>query len=122
VSRCRTCGRDIERVLSPPEVLRAAATILEIRARGAPYAAALCSSRLAWLQVIEALAGLLDRRDFVRQELARSVEVAELDDCSRRRRPGGRTVERGLAGDGAAGLTALNVLAKQAQPRRNGRE
>jgi hypothetical protein len=83
VSRCRTCGRDIERVLSPPEVLRADATILEIRARGAPvldYAAALCSSRLAWLQVIEALAGLLDRRDFVRQELARSVEVAELDE------------------------------------------
>jgi hypothetical protein len=70
------------RVLSPAELMRAAATVLEIRARGGPvldYAAALVPSRLAALQLIEALAGLLDRRDVVREELARSVEIAELD-------------------------------------------
>jgi hypothetical protein len=83
VSRCRTCGRDAEQILGPVEVLRAAATILELRARGGPvldHAAALVPSRLASLQVIEALSGLPDRRVVVREELARAVEVAELDE------------------------------------------
>jgi hypothetical protein len=44
------------------------------------YAAALVPSRLAALQLIEALSGLLDRRGFVREELGRAVEVAELDE------------------------------------------
>jgi hypothetical protein len=83
MSRCRTCGRDAEQVLSPVELLQAAATILEIRARGGPvldYTAALVPSRLAALQLIECLATLLDRRSVVREELGRATEVAELDE------------------------------------------
>jgi hypothetical protein len=86
VSRCRVCGRSAEQVLSPAEVLQAAALILEARRRGVlgvpvlDLAASVLPSRLAALQVIECLATLLDRRDFVAEELARSVEVAELDE------------------------------------------
>jgi hypothetical protein len=83
VSRCRTCGRDAERVLSPVELLQAASLCLEARARGMPvldYVAALVPSRLAALQLIECLATLLDRRSVVREELGRAVEVAELDE------------------------------------------
>jgi hypothetical protein len=83
VSRCRTCGRDAERVLSPVELLQAAQTVVEIRARGGSvldYVAALVPSRLAALQLIECLATLLDRRSVVREELGRATEVAELDE------------------------------------------
>jgi len=86
VSRCRTCGRDAERVLSQVEVLRVVTSALSARARGVPvldYTTGMIPGRLAALQVIELMAALLDQRGFVRQEVRAALEVEELEEAWR---------------------------------------
>jgi hypothetical protein len=98
VSRCRTCGRGAEAVLSPAELLRVATEVVEARARARAsppvldVAAALLPSRLAARQLVECLVMLLDRRG-LREELARAVETAELDDTGNDQTPGSAHIQ-----------------------------
>jgi hypothetical protein len=70
--------------LSPVELLQVVSIVVQLRECGVSpldWVSAMVPSRLGCLQVIEALAGLLDRRRFVAEELGRAVEVAELDEA-----------------------------------------